>query len=167
MKAAFEMERSAKLDLLPSFKFNAFASGTSHSLTERYRTWITQVGPSLDIPIYDPARLAAVRARKVQRQSAATEYRKTVLDILEEIDSARINFFSQQAQLAKVKREVSDIKDTRDFAREQFEAGLTSQIEFLDAERRWLETKRSAITLQQSALNSQIDLIKATGGGIL
>lgn len=58
------------------------------------------------------------------------------MDILEEIDSARITSFSQQAQLAKVTREVSDIKDTRDFAREQFEAGLTSQIEFLDAERR-------------------------------
>ena len=167
VRAAFQMERSARLDLLPSFKFNALASGRTKSLTDSYRTWITTVGPSLDIPIYDPARLAAIKARKAQSQSAAAEYRKTVLDVLEEIDTARINLQSRRAQLATVRSEVSEIKTTRDFAREQFDAGLTSQIEYLDAERRWLEAKRSAITLEQAALNSRIDLIKATGGGIL
>ena len=52
-------------------------------------------------------------------------------------------------------------------AREQFDTGLTSQIEYLDAERRWLEAKRSAITLQQATRNSRVDLIKATGGASL
>lgn len=167
VRAAFQMERSARLDLLPSFKFNALASGRTKSLTDSYRSWITTIGPSLDIPIYDPARLAAIKARKAQSQSAAAEYRKAVLDVLEEIDTARINLQSRRAQLATVKNEVSEIKTTRDFAREQFDAGLTSQVEYLDAERRWLEAKRSAITLEQAALNSRIDLIKATGGGIL
>ena len=54
-----------------------------------------------------------------------------------------------EAQLATVRREVSEIETTRNYAREQFDAGLTSQIEYLDAERRWLEAKRSAITLQK------------------
>ncbi len=167
VRAAFEMEKAARLDLLPSFKFKALASGRNMSLTDRYRTWVTTIGPSLDIPIYDPARLAAVESRKVKRLSAAAEYRKTLLRILEEIDTASINFRSRQAQLSTVQREVSEIKTTRDYAREQFDAGLTSQIEYLDAERRWLEAKRSAITLQQATLNSRIDLIKATGGGAL
>ncbi|MBR9758841.1 TolC family protein [Akkermansiaceae bacterium] len=167
VRAAFELESAARLNLLPSFKFNALASGRSSSLTNRYNTWITTVGPTLDIPIYDPARLAAVKSRKAQMSSAAAEYRKTVLRVLEEIDTANINLRSQQAQLSTVQREVSEIKTTRDYAREQFEAGLTSQIEYLDAERRWLEAKRSAITLQQAALNSRIDLVKATGGSIL
>jgi len=167
VRAAFEMEQAARLDLLPSFKFNAIASGASRSLTDRYRTWIAEIGPSLDIPIYDPARLAAVQSRQAQRASAAAGYRKAVLDVLEEIDTARINLQSRRAQLATVHREISEIKKTRDFALEQFEAGLTSQIEYLDAERRWLEAKRSAITLQQATLNSRLDLLKATGGGLL
>jgi NodT family efflux transporter outer membrane factor (OMF) lipoprotein len=167
IRAAFRMEDAARLDLLPSFKINALASGRTNSLTNRYLTWGTTVGPSLDIPIYDPARLAALKARKVQSSSAASNYKATVLKVLEEIDTANINLRSRQAQLATVQREVSEIKTTRDYAREQFDAGLTSQIEYLDAERRWLEAKRSAITLQQSTLNSRIDLIKAIGGGIL
>ena len=167
VRAAFKMEHAAQLNLLPSFKFNALASGRTPTLTDRYRTWVTSVGPSLDIPLYDPARLAAVKSRKAQRQSAAAEYRSTVLKILEEIDTAGINLRSHQAQLATVQREVREIKITRDYAREQFDAGLTSQIEYLDAERRWLEAKRSSITLQQATLNSRVDLIKATGGASL
>jgi NodT family efflux transporter outer membrane factor (OMF) lipoprotein len=164
VRAAFEMEKAARLNLLPSFKFSALASGRTTSLTNRYQSWVTTVGPSLDIPIYDPARLAAVQSRKAQRSSAAVEYRKTVLKVLEEIDTASINLRSHQTQLSTVRREVSEIKTTRDYAREQFDAGLTSQIEYLDAERRWLEAKRSYIALQQASLNSRIELIKATGG---
>ncbi|MGJ8698218.1 MAG: TolC family protein [Verrucomicrobiaceae bacterium] len=166
VRAAFELENSARLNLLPSFKFDALASGRSTSLTNRYRTWITSVGPSLDIPVYDPARLAALKSRKAQSASAAAQYRSTVLRILEEIDTARINLQSHRAQLTTVQREVREIKTTRDYAREQFDAGLTSQIEYLDAERRWLEAKRSAITLQQAVLNSRVNLIKATGGAV-
>ena len=159
------MENVARLNLLPSLKFNALASGRTPSLTDRYRTWIATVGPSLDIPIYDPARLAALKSRKALSSTAAAGYQATVLQVLAEIDSASINLRSHQAQLNTVQREVSEIKITRDFAREQFEAGLTSQIEYLDAERRWLEAKRSAITLRQATLNSRLDMIKATGGG--
>ncbi|YCM44647.1 TolC family protein [Verrucomicrobiaceae bacterium 227] len=165
VRSAFEMENVARLNLLPSLKFNALASGRTPSLTDRYRTWVATVGPSLDIPIYDPARLAALKSRKALSSTAAAGYQATVLQVLAEIDSASINLRSHQAQLNTVQREVSEIKITRDFAREQFEAGLTSQIEYLDAERRWLEAKRSAITLRQATLNSRLDMIKATGGG--
>lgn len=167
VRAAFEMEKAARLDLLPSFKFNALTSGRTTSLTNRYQSWLTTIGPTLDIPIYDPGRLAGVEARKVQSSSAAAEYRKIVLTVLEEIDTACINLRSRQAQLAAVQREASEIKTARDYALEQFDAGLTSQIEYLDAERRWLEAKRSAIGLRQATLNSRINLIKATGGAFL
>jgi len=166
VRAAFEIEQAAKLDLLPSFKIEALASGATFSLSDRFRTWIAKVGPSLDIPIYDPSRLAVVRSRQAQRQSAAAGYRSEVLRVLQEIDSARINLRSRHKQLAAAQREVAEIKTTRDFAREQFDAGITSQIEYLDAERRWLEAKRSAISLEQAALNARIDLTRAAGGGL-
>lgn len=165
VRSAFQLEKSARLDLLPSFQFNALATGTQKNLTDRFRTWILQAGPSLDIPIYDPVRLAAVKARKSQSKIAAAEYQKTVVDILEEIETARINFASRRAQLAAAGRETKALASTRNNAREQFDAGLTSQIEYLDTERRWLDAKRSQAALRQAMLNAQINLIKATGGG--
>jgi len=167
VRSAFQLEQSARLDLLPSFRINALASGTQKTLTDRFRIWLLKAGPSLDIPIYDPVRIAAVKARKSQRKIAAAEYQKTVLNTLEEIDNARINVASHRAQLAAASRETNALARTRNNAREQFDAGLTSQIEYLDTERRWLDAKRSQAALHQAMLNAQINLIKATGGGRL
>lgn len=167
VRSAFQLEQSARLDLLPSFQINALATGTQNNLTDRFYTWLLKAGPSLDIPIYDPVRLASVKARKSQRKIAASEYQKTVLDTLEEIDTARINLVSRRSQLAAAAREAKALESTRDSAREQFDAGLTSQIEYLDTERRWLDAKRSQAALRQAMLNAQISLIKATGGGRL
>jgi len=167
VRSAFQLERAARLDLLPSFQINALATGTQKSLTDRFRVWLLKAGPSLNIPIYDPARLARIKTRKSQAQIAATDYKQTVLDILAEIDTARINFASRRAQLAAATRETNALNRTRNSAREQFDAGLTSQIEYLDTERRWLDAKRSQAALRQTMLNAQINLIKATGGGRL
>lgn len=167
LRAAYEMENSARLNLLPSFRFNALASGRTTSLTNRYQAWITTIGPSLDLPVYDPARLAALKLRKARRATAAANYQAVVLKVLQEIDTASINLKNYRTQLDAARREVREIKTTRGYAREQFNAGLTSQIEYLDAERRLLEANRSVITLEQATLNSSLELIKATGGGIL
>ncbi|MFT6179747.1 MAG: outer membrane protein TolC [Akkermansiaceae bacterium] len=167
VRSAFQLEKSARLDLLPSFQFNALATGNQKNLTDRFRTWSLKAGPSLDIPIYDPVRLAAVQTRKSQSKISAAQFQQTVLDILEEVGTARINFTSHRAQVAAASRETKALERTRNHAREQFDAGLTSQIEYLDTERRWLDAKRSQASLRQAMLNAQINFIRATGGGRL
>lgn len=165
VRSAFQLEQSARLDLLPSFGIGAGASGRSGSLASRYLTWMTQIGPSLEIPIYDPARLATVKIRRAEQATASANYREKILEILEEIDRARINLRQRAAQLAAVRREVAALDTTRSFAREQFEAGLISQIEYLDTERRWLEARRTQAMLTQAHLSAHLDLRKAFGGG--
>lgn len=167
VRSAFQLQRSAQLSLLPSFRINLLASGAQQSLTERFQSWTAQAGPSLDIPIYDPARIALVKSRQAKAQIAAAEYRETVLNVLEEIDTARINLASRRAQLASAKRETQSLARSRKNAREQFDAGLTSQIEYLDTERRWLDALRSQSALGQAMLDAHINLIKATGGARL
>lgn len=167
VRSAFEIERSSRLNLLPSFQVNLLASGGQKSLADRFRIWTAQIGPSLDIPIYDPARVAALKVNQAKAKIAAAKYRETVLKILAEIDTARINFNSRSAQLATAKRETLALARSRKNAREQFDAGLTSQIEYLDTERQWLAAKLSQAALQQEMLTAQINLIKATGGARL
>ena len=167
VRSAFQLQRSARLNLLPSLQINLLATGAQKTLVDRFQTWTTEVGPSLDIPIYDPARIAVLKSRQAQAKIAASEYRTTVLNILEEIDTARINLKSRRAQLASAQRETQALTRTRKNAREQFDAGLTSQIEYLDTERRWLDAKRSQAAVQQTMLDARINLIKATGGGKL
>ena len=167
VRSAFQLATSARLNLLPSFQINLLANGAQKSLTNRFRVWAAQAGPSLNIPIYDPARIATLKLRQAQAKIASATYRQAVLDILAEIESARINLASRQAQLTTAKRETAALARTRKNAREQFQAGLTSQIELLDTERQWLAAKRSQASLQQAFLAARINLIKATGGGRL
>ncbi|MGJ8642873.1 MAG: TolC family protein [Luteolibacter sp.] len=166
LRAAFDLEMARRLDLLPSFKLGALASGRTNSLGDTYRSWIAKVGPSMDIPIYDPGRIAAAKAGIAERKSASANYRETVLKVLGEIDSAKINLRRRTNQLAAAEREVDELNNARKLAREQFDSGLTSEMEFLDVERAWLDAKRSRATLEQARLNAEVDLIKASGGGV-
>ncbi|MBR9759931.1 TolC family protein [bacterium] len=75
-----------------------------------------------------------------------------------------IDLISCRAQLAAAQRESYSLAHSLAIAREQFETGLTSQIELLEIERHWLETKRSETSLQHTLLSARLDLIKATGG---
>lgn len=165
VRSAFELQNSASLDLLPSFQINLLASGGQKSLSDRFQVWTAQAGPSLNIPLYDPSRLATLSARRAEAKIAATKYRQTILTVLKEIDSARINLASRRSQLTAAKRETKALANSRKNAREQFDAGLTSQIEYLDFERQWLEAKRSEALLHQAMLEAQINLLISTGGG--
>lgn len=167
VRSAFQLQNSARLDLLPSFQLNLLASGGQKSLADRFQVWTAQAGPSLSIPIYDPSRLATLSARRTEAKTAATKYRQTILTVLEEIDSARISLASRRSQLIAAKKETQALSNSRKNAREQFDAGLISQIEYLDFERQWLEAKRSQAALRQSTLEAQINLLIATGGGRL
>lgn len=167
VRSAFQLQNSARLDLLPSFQLNLLASGGQKSLADRFQTWTAQAGPSLNIPIYDPSRLATLSTRRAEAKIAAAKYRQTILTVLEEIDTARINLASRRSQLAAAKKATQALANSRKNAHEQFDAGLTSQIEYLDFERQWLEAKRSQATLHQATLEAQINLLIATGGGRL
>ncbi len=164
VRSAFQLEKAAKLDLLPSFRLDASATGAGSSLSGRYKTWRNRVGASLDIPIYDPIRLASIKVRRAEGKAAAAQYRSAVLVVLEEVDRAQINLRSRRQQLQVSQREVSALNETRHHAAAQFKAGITSQIEYLDTERRWLEAKRSEAALRQLSLNDHVNLINATGG---
>lgn len=167
VRSAFRLEQSAKLDLLPSFRVGGLVGGGQKNLSGRFLQWTAQAGPSLDLPIYDPGRLAKVKLQKAEAKIAAAEYRGAVLAILEDIDTARVNLRSRDAQLAAVVRETEAWARNRKNAGEQFAAGIISQIELLETESRWLDAKRSLASLRQAKLNARIDLIKATGGGRL
>lgn len=165
VRAAFQLEQSARLDLLPSFQINGLVTGRQRGLTERFMMWTAQAGPSLSLPVYDPVRLAGIKVRQAEAKLAAANYRQAVLEVLEDVDTARINLASRRAQLAAARRETRSLERARDKAREQFNAGIISQIDYLDTERRWLEAKRQLAGLRQAELKAHLNLIKATGGG--
>ena len=165
VRSAFQLQRSARLNLLPSFRIEALATGRQTSLADRFRVWSGQIGPSLDLPVYDPARLAQVKLRQAEAKMGAAQYREAVLEVLEDLDGARINLASRQSQLAAVRQESEARKRARDRAQERLEKGVISEIDFLELEQKWLESRQMVERLQQGVLMAQLEVVKASGGG--
>lgn len=165
VRAAFQMEKSAKLNLLPSFRFNASAVGSGNSLTRRYKIWQHQVGPSLDLPIYDPARMAQVKVNKAKCNEAAALYRSEIIKVLGEIDSARINYLNRKKQLVSAQHEVSALKRSYSHAQSRFSEGVIANDEPLRAKQKLIIGQIRERSIHRAILNDHIALMKARGGG--
>ncbi len=166
VRAAFRIEEVARLDLLPSFKVNGNLMGASpHFFLANFGVWRRELGPSLDLPIYDPQRLATIPLRRAQTDEAAAHYRSTLATVVGDIDAAYASLASRQRQLASVQREVSALAEARSNVIANFRAGLVSQVEVLEAERSHLAARRTQVILQEAALRDHVAVVRALGGG--
>ena len=164
VRAAFELSESARLNLLPSFSLGAGAMGGTSSLTNRFNVWQAQVGPSLDIPIYDPVRLAQVDVRRAETKEASAQYRDVALKAFEEVEGAYLTLTTRQNQLAQVDREVQALESALGDAKAQRSAGTYSDLEVLAAERRLLQARRARTGVKHQKLAAHLALVRALGG---
>ncbi len=167
VRSAFQLEESTRLNLLPSLQLNASAMGRSPGfLLDEFRQWQATFGPSLDLPVFDPARLAALDQKKAATREASARYREALFQILEDIEASHLNWANRHRQLATVERELDALELARKNVRATFKAGLVSQIEVLEIERSTLAAARARAVLRQAILNDHLSLLRALGGGV-
>lgn len=166
VRSAFHLEESTRLNLLPSLQFNAGAMGSSSGfLLNDFQKWQATFGPSLDLPVFDPARLAALDGKKSKTREVSAQYRETLFQILEEIETSYLNWESRYQQLATVENEYRALAEARSNVRATLKAGLVSHIDVLEAERSALAADRARTVLKQAVLNDHVNLLRALGGG--
>ena len=165
LRSAFQIEESARLHLLPSLSLGAGASGEGRSLLSGFRDWIASAGPRLDIPVYDPHRLASVKVRRAATNEAATLYRRAALLAFQEVEGSYLNLASRYRQLQTAQREVKALEEARQNTLATFDNGIVSQIELLESERRSLEGRRQKLALRHALLRDHLTLIRSLGGG--
>ena len=165
VRSAFQLEESTRLQLLPSLSLGAGARGASNTLVSDFRKWIISAGPRLDIPIYDPNRLASVKVRRAATNEAAALYRRAALQAFQEVESSYLNLTSRRRQLQAAREEVSLLEEARQNTLDTFRQGIVSQVELLESERRSLEGKRQRLALRHALLRDYLSLVRALGGG--
>ena len=164
LRSAFQIEESARLHLLPSLSLGAGASGEGSSLLSGFRDWIASAGPRLDIPVYDPHRLASVEVRRAATNEAAALYRRATLLAFQEVEESYLNLTSRYRQMQTAHREVKALEEARHNTLATFDKGIVSQIELLESERRSLEGRRQKLALRHALLRDHLALIRALGG---
>ncbi|WP_416440830.1 efflux transporter outer membrane subunit [Leeuwenhoekiella sp. A16] len=106
-----------------------------------------------------------IRQNDALTLAALNQYEKTVLQGLEEIKTALANYSNelQRREILKISSEAS--AKAAQFARQRYNAGLDSFIDYLSANNTLLQSENSLAESEISSATSLIAIYKALGGG--
>ena len=124
------------------------------------------IGPSISWSAFDIGRVnARINQNDARAQAAIASYEKTVLEALEELQTAVSDFSKEEERRARLQNAARASKLAAELSRTRYEAGVDTFLNVLNAEARLLEAED---TLAQSEISAAVDLItiyKALGGG--
>lgn len=164
VRRAYAISDSARLDLLPTLSLQAGGSVASSSPRAGYEVWTGSIGPKLDIPIWDPARIAKLQRGKAAAAQASARFRSTSDKAIEEIETAHHDLERYRAQLSSLERETRARHKAWQDAEIKFQSGLISAIGRTDQGRAHTESAAATTRMQLKALNARLRLIRALGG---
>ncbi|KQW37035.1 efflux transporter outer membrane subunit [Rhizobacter sp. Root404] len=168
IEAATSDVKNAKASFYPNINLTAFVGLNAIGLDRLVRSGSEQygIGPALTLPIFDAGRLRAnLRGKTADLDAAIESYNGAVLDavhdVADQISSVR-SIARQQAEQAKAQ---AAAESAYDLATQRYKAGLGTYLTVLNAESTVLNQRRLATDLKARALDVQIALIRALGGG--
>lgn len=158
----------ARANQLPSLSLTGALGQQSTDLGDLLnapaRFW--SVGVGLVAPIFDGGRLAARTEQAQARQrEAAGAYQATAQNAFKEVADALANLDAARASAADVQSRDRAARDALQLAKARFDAGYSSNIELLDAQRTATSAELVVLSNRQQQLSASVDLLKALGGG--
>lgn len=163
LRSAWSIARTARLDLYPSLDLRLGGVTMTGSLTDPFRSWMTEFGPRLQIPLWDPNRRAATRTTSARARLAAAEYRAAAIRAVEEIETALITQHRTREQLDHASEASRHAENIVARTSDRLQAGLVSQIELLEDQRRALNAALTVIRLQARHLATLATLHRVLG----
>ena len=159
---------ATKAEFYPNVNLIAFAGFGSIGYANWFKSGSEQygIGPAIRIPIFAGGRLRATLSGKTADYDAAVEsYNQALLDA---VHDAADQIASLQA-VAVQSREQKDAQAAAESAYElslkRYEAGLANYLTVLTAENAVLAQRRQAVDLKARALDLNVNLNRALGGG--
>ena len=158
----------ARSAMFPALTIDAAGGGVGGTMAEAFkwssRSWV--VGALLALPVIDGGRNRA----EVTRSEAALEesvgaYRERVLAAFAEVEDNLAGLRILDAQGAEVQDAVVSARRAVDLARKLYDAGRSSYLELLDAQRNLASVERNAAQLRGDRALTTVALIRALGGG--
>ena len=103
-------------------------------------------GPSVSVPIFDGGKLAAERdATQAQRDEYLVAWRSSVLTAMEDVENALVSLSQERLRAKQLGAAVDNYRKAADLSRTQYEAGKSSFLDVLDAERSLYSAEDSLI----------------------
>ena len=158
----------AKADLFPRFVLTGTAGRQAtqlHDLTLGAGNFFS-VGPGISLPLFTGGRIRSNISVQTSRQRAALiGYRSAVLNSLEEVQNALVNYSQEQERRDRLNQAVQQSQLAVDLATEQYRAGLVDFLSVLEAQRELYANEDQLVQSQTSVTTNLVALYRALGGG--
>ena len=168
VEAAASDRASARAQFYPNINLVAFAGLSSIGLGRLHEAGSLQwgVGPALRLPLFDGGRLrAGLRGRTAELDAAIESYNAAVVDAVRDAADQSASVQSLARQQAEQRQAQAAAQDAYDIAVQRYGAGIGNYLQVLAAESAVLAQRRLAVDLAGRALDTQVALIRALGGG--
>ncbi len=168
IEAATSDMKSAKAQFYPNINLTAFVGLASIGLDQLIKSSSEQygVGPAIRLPVFDSGRLRAnLRVKAADLDAAVESYNLALIDAVHEAADQIASIKSIALQQREQAQAQEAAESTYDLAKQRYQAGLSTYLTVLNAEAFVLGQRRLATDLKARALDSQVQLVRALGGG--
>jgi len=168
VEAATRDTASAKAQFYPNINLVGFVGLSSIGLGKLADAGSLQwgVGPALRLPIFDAGRLRAnLRGKTADLDAAVESYNASVLDAVRDVADQLASSSSITRQQAEQQQAETAAEGAYEIAVQRYRAGLGTYLNVLTAETNVLNQRRQRVDLVARALDTQVALIRALGGG--
>ena len=160
--------KEAKAEFYPDVNLSAAAGldafGWGRLLTAGSRQ--IQAGPAIHLPIFDAGALRSqLKGRYADFDYDVATYNQTLINALSDVATQVTQIHSADRQLVDAQQALDAQTKAYQLALVRYKAGLTQQLQVLNADDNRLAAETAVVNLQMGRRGMQIGLIKAMGGG--
>jgi multidrug efflux system outer membrane protein len=168
LRASYADIGAARAAFFPRISLTSSLGTSSSELSGLFdagsRTWAFI--PQLTLPIFDAGRNRAnLNVAKADRDIALAQYEKAIQVAFREVADSLISRTTLIQELSAVRGQ--EDAETRRFvlAKQRYESGYSSYLEYLDAQRSLFAVQQQTITTALAEIKNRITLYKSIGGG--
>lgn len=125
----------------------------------------TAIGPALTLPVFNSSLRANLRVVDADYDAAVDQYNGILVDSLRDVADQITSQKELQVQQSEQAVAVAKIEDGYSLALQRYKAGLGNYLIVLTAETAVLQQRRIAVGLKSRALDLDVELVRALGGG--
>ncbi len=168
VEAATQDVANAKSQFYPNINIAAFAGFQSLGFDQLFKSASQQwgVGPAIRLPIFEGGRLRAnLHGKNADLDAAIESYNATVLDAVRDVADQVTAVQSIARQQVQQRQGQAAAEGAYAISLQRYRAGLGNYLNVLTAETSVLAQRREGVDLAARALDAQVGLAHALGGG--
>lgn len=167
LKARHAEIGAARAAFFPRISLTGLFGTASTDLAELFgqdqRSW--SFSPQLTLPIFDAgSRQTNLTLSELRKDAAIAAYERQIQLAFREINDSLSALAYLQPELNARQAYAQTAVSTRKLVQKRYQAGLDSQLRYLDAERQAYSAQQALLQAQEQQLLAQVALYKALGG---